>query len=83
MRASGIAELSNRLSAGSGRSKEAAWLFTALVLTAALATALVYGAGGILAIDGSLEVGTVVALAAYLNRLYGPLIALSNGVACR
>jgi signal transduction histidine kinase len=43
MRASGIAELSNRLSTGSGRSKEAAWLFTALVLTAAIPVLLLGG----------------------------------------
>jgi ATP-binding cassette subfamily B protein len=52
--------------------------FTALLLTAALATALVYGWGGVLAIHGVLNVGTVVALTSYLNRLYGPLIGLSN-----
>jgi ATP-binding cassette subfamily B protein len=50
----------------------------ALTLTASLATALVYGWGGIQAIDGGLSVGTVVALAAYLGRLYGPLTSLSN-----
>jgi ATP-binding cassette subfamily B protein len=50
----------------------------ALVFTAALATALVYGWGGVLAATGALEVGTLVALTAYLNRLYGPLTALSN-----
>ncbi len=49
-----------------------------LVLTASLATALVYGLGGLLAISGAIQVGTLVALAAYLNRLYGPLTALSN-----
>src|SRR6478736_1569938 len=37
--------------------------FTALALVASLATALVYGLGGILAIDGVIEVGTLVALA--------------------
>jgi ATP-binding cassette, subfamily B, bacterial len=52
--------------------------FTGLTLLAALATALVYGVGGVLAIDGALEVGTLVALAALLTRLYGPLTALSN-----
>ncbi len=51
---------------------------TALALLASLATALVYGLGGALVIEGSLAVGTLVALAAYLNRLYGPLTALSN-----
>jgi ATP-binding cassette subfamily B protein len=50
----------------------------AILLTASLATAFVYGWGGVLAADGALEVGTVVALTAYLNRLYGPLTALSN-----
>jgi ATP-binding cassette subfamily B protein len=50
----------------------------ALIFTAALATALVYGWGGVLAASGTLQVGTLVALTAYLNRLYGPLTALSN-----
>ena len=50
----------------------------ALLLTASLATALVYGWGGLLAEQGTLMVGTLVALAAYLSRLYGPLTALSN-----
>ena len=42
----------------------------AVLLTASLATALVYGWGGVLAATGSLGVGTVVALTAYLTRLY-------------
>ncbi|MGO9178180.1 MAG: ABC transporter ATP-binding protein [Candidatus Limnocylindrales bacterium] len=50
----------------------------AILFTAALATALVYGWGGVLAAGGALQVGTVVALTAYLNRLYAPLTALSN-----
>ena len=50
----------------------------ALIFTAALATALVYGWGGVLAASGTLQVGTLVALTAYLNRLYGPLTELSN-----
>ncbi|NLO28822.1 MAG: ABC transporter ATP-binding protein [Actinobacteria bacterium] len=52
--------------------------FLSLMLTASLATALVYGWGGTLTIQGALDVGTLVALAAYLGRLYGPLTALSN-----
>jgi ATP-binding cassette, subfamily B, bacterial len=52
--------------------------FASLTLVAALATALVYGFGGVLAANGELGVGTLVALAAYLTRLYGPLTALSN-----
>ncbi len=53
--------------------------FLALVLTSSLATALVYGWGGVLATHpDSLSVGTVVALVALLNRLYGPLTGLSS-----
>ncbi len=51
---------------------------TSLLLTASLATALVYGVGGYEAAKGVLLVGTVVALTLYLTRLYGPLTALSN-----
>jgi len=50
----------------------------ALGLVAALAQALTYGLGGTLALQGSLEPGTVVSLALLLSRLYGPLTALSN-----
>jgi ATP-binding cassette subfamily B protein len=56
----------------------ARFFYVSLLLTASLATALVYGWGGDLAVRGILNVGTVVALTAYLNRLYGPLTALSN-----
>ncbi len=52
--------------------------FVALSLTASLATAIVYGVGGIAAIHGALQVGTVVALTSYLTRLYQPLTQLSN-----
>ena len=52
--------------------------FAALTLVAALATALVYGVGGWLALAGDLSAGTVVSLALLLTRLYGPLTALSN-----
>jgi len=52
--------------------------FVSLTLVGALATALVYGVGGRLAARGDLEVGTLVALTAYLSRLYGPLSQLSS-----
>jgi ATP-binding cassette, subfamily B, bacterial len=52
--------------------------FVALMLTAALATALVYGWGGLLTIEGAISIGTLVALTIYLSRLYGPITALSN-----
>jgi len=50
----------------------------AMVLVPALATALVYGVGGHLAIDNTLTVGTLLALATLLLRLLGPLQGLSN-----
>ncbi|WP_374108113.1 ABC transporter ATP-binding protein [Saccharopolyspora sp. 6V] len=52
--------------------------FVALTLLASLATAVVYGLGGGLVISGAFELGTLVALATLLSRLYGPLTALSN-----
>ena len=52
--------------------------FVSLTLTGALATALVYGFGGVATIDGALSLGTLVALTAYLTRLYAPLTQLSN-----
>ncbi len=52
--------------------------FTALMLVASLSVAVVYGWGGVQAVNGILDVGTLVAMTAYLTRLYGPLTALSN-----
>ncbi len=52
--------------------------FVALALVASLATAMVYGVGGVMAVNGALTVGTLLALAALLARLYAPLTALSN-----
>lgn len=54
------------------------FFFVALTLIASLATAMVYGFGGVMAVDGDLQVGTLVALTALLARLYGPLTAISN-----
>jgi ATP-binding cassette subfamily B protein len=52
--------------------------FVSLTLVASLAMALVYGLGGRYAVQGSISVGTVVALSQYLTQLYGPLTSLSN-----
>ena len=49
-----------------------------LMLVPALATALVYGVGGWLVIEGDLSIGTLLALATLLLRLLGPLQGLSN-----
>lgn len=51
---------------------------TALTLVSALALALVYGLGGHLALNGTLEPGAVVALALLLTRLYAPLTSLAG-----
>ncbi|MDA2810613.1 ABC transporter ATP-binding protein [Nocardiopsis sp. RSe5-2] len=53
-------------------------LFTMIGLITALATALVYGVGGALVVGGAFELGTLVALATLLTRLYAPITALSN-----
>jgi ATP-binding cassette subfamily B protein len=54
------------------------FFITSLGLVAALATALVYGVGGVLSIRGLLTVGTLTALSGLLVRLYGPLTSLTN-----
>ncbi len=51
---------------------------TALTLVSALALALVYGLGGVLSLDGTLQAGSVVALAMLLTRLYAPLTSLAG-----
>jgi ATP-binding cassette subfamily B protein len=53
-------------------------LFIALTLLASLSTAVVYGVGGGLVVRGAFQVGTLVSMAMLLNRLYGPITALSN-----
>src|SRR5918997_1034853 len=55
------------------------WVFiTALTVVGSLALALVYGVGGVYAIRGQLDAGTVVALALLLSRLYAPLTSLAS-----
>jgi ATP-binding cassette subfamily B protein len=50
----------------------------ALTMLAAVATAVTYGVGGSLVIDGTFQLGTLVALSALLTRLYAPINQLSN-----
>jgi ATP-binding cassette subfamily B protein len=52
--------------------------FIALGLVGAIATAAVYWIGGVLVVDDTISIGTLVALAALVTRLYGPLTALTN-----
>ena len=51
---------------------------TSLALVSALALALIYGLGGVLAVRGDLEAGTVVTMALLLGQLYAPLTALAS-----
>jgi ATP-binding cassette, subfamily B, bacterial len=52
--------------------------FVIATLLTALTTALVYGLGGKLAVDGTVGIGTLVAMVALLMRLYGPINQLSS-----
>ncbi|MGI2335050.1 MAG: ABC transporter ATP-binding protein [Dehalogenimonas sp.] len=52
--------------------------FVSIGLLSALGVALIYGVGSYLVIQGSLSVGTIVALAAYLGSLYTALQTLTN-----
>ncbi len=63
---------------GVARAMSQSYFVTALTLVSALALALVYGLGGVLAVDGHLNAGAVVSLALLLTRMYAPLTALAN-----
>jgi len=52
--------------------------FTAMMLVGSVATALVYGMGGVSVVNGTLTLGTLLAMVALLGRLYGPMAALAN-----
>jgi ATP-binding cassette subfamily B protein len=52
--------------------------FVALGLVGALAAAAVYWIGGQAAISGTITIGTLVALATFVSRIYGPLTSLTN-----
>ncbi|MCW2810819.1 MAG: transporter ATP-binding protein [Friedmanniella sp.] len=72
VRAGGVRDVSVKI-AMNGR-----FFIASLGLVAALATALVYGVGGLYYFDGKLTVGTLTALAGLLGLLYGPLTQLTN-----
>jgi ATP-binding cassette subfamily B protein len=52
--------------------------FVMMALMASLATALVYGIGGGLVLAGAFQLGTLVAIATLLGRLFGPITQLSG-----
>jgi ATP-binding cassette subfamily B protein len=53
-------------------------LFVALTLLASMATAVVYGVGGTMVINGAFQLGTLVAITTLLARVYGPITSLTN-----
>jgi ATP-binding cassette subfamily B protein len=52
--------------------------FVALALVAAVGTAVIYGIGAHLVVNGDITSGTLVALAALVTRVYQPLTGLTN-----
>jgi len=54
------------------------WFFLGLGIASAIGTALIYWAGGYQVLSGMITVGTIVAFAAYLTRLYEPISSLAN-----
>jgi ATP-binding cassette, subfamily B, bacterial len=52
--------------------------FIALGLVGAVGVAAIYWVGGALVINGSMTLGTLVAMAFYVTRIYQPLTALTN-----
>ena len=54
------------------------WFFMALGVMSALGSAVVYWLGAVMVINGTIEVGDLVALTILLTNLYGPLSGLSN-----
>jgi ATP-binding cassette, subfamily B, bacterial len=54
------------------------WFFMGLSMAGTLGTALIYWVGGHFVLQEAISVGTIVAFAAYLTRLYGPISSLAN-----
>jgi ATP-binding cassette, subfamily B, bacterial len=63
---------------GIWRAVTGASFFVIIGLLSAVGTALVYGIGGYLVIQGAFTIGTIVAFGAYLTSLYSALQGLSN-----
>ncbi|PPD58594.1 ABC transporter ATP-binding protein [Dehalogenimonas etheniformans] len=64
--------------AGVRRAVTGMLFFASIGLISAIGVALVYGLGGYLVIMGTLSIGTIVAMAAYLGSLYSALQNLTN-----
>lgn len=64
--------------AGIRQAVSGSFFFAFLGLIGAVGTVIVYYIGGRLVLDGTFSIGTIVAFAALLTQLYGPLQALVN-----
>jgi len=64
--------------AGVRRAVTGTVFFASIGLLSSIGVALVYGLGGYLVIAGTLSIGTIVAMAAYLGSLYSALQNLTN-----
>jgi ATP-binding cassette subfamily B protein len=63
---------------GITRDMYGSFLIIGITMLTALFTAVIYGVGGSLVIDGAFQFGTLVALAQLIARVYGPIGQLSN-----
>ncbi|MCX6045058.1 MAG: ABC transporter ATP-binding protein [Chloroflexi bacterium] len=63
---------------GIQRAQVGQWFFMGMEIAGTIGTALIYWVGGQLVLRGDISTGTIVAFAAYLFRLYGPISALTN-----
>lgn len=63
---------------GIRRAVTGASFFVIIGLLSAVGTALVYGLGGYLVIEGAFTIGLIVAFGSYLSSLYGALQGLAN-----
>ncbi len=64
--------------AGVRRAVTGSIFFASISLLSSIGVALVYGVGGFFVIQGTLTIGTIVALGVYLGSLYGSLQTLTN-----
>jgi len=64
--------------AGIERAVLGSQFFVLIGLVSVVGTALVYWVGGLLVIEGTFTIGTIVAFVIYLTQLYTPLQALTN-----
>lgn len=54
------------------------WFFMLLSVVSAVGSAVIFWVGGHLVLRGEFTIGTIVAFGTYINRLYDPLMALTN-----